>query len=92
VATSKRPSRPWEAGLCQITEKGLQVTAGWPSGAPDAAYIRLLALIDEHVEEAASEEERSKWQRQRDAVVGVGRDVAVDVLSTAAQTGLRHIP
>jgi DNA-binding PadR family transcriptional regulator len=76
----------------QITEKGLQVTAGWLSGAPDAAYTRLLALIDKHVEEAASDEERSKWQRLRDAVVGVGRDVAVEVLSAAAQTGLRHIP
>jgi hypothetical protein len=65
---------------------------GWPSGAPDAAYARLLALIDEHVEGAASDEERSRWQRLRDAVVGVGRDVAVDVLSAAAQTGLRHIP
>lgn len=78
--------------FCQITEKGLQITAGWPSGAADAAYTRLLALIDEHVEEAASDEERSKWQRLRDAVVGVGRDVAVDVLSAAAETGLRHIP
>jgi hypothetical protein len=78
--------------FCQITEKGLQITAGWPSGARDAAYERLLALIDEHVEEAASDEERSKWQRLRDAVVGVGRDVAVEVLSAAAQTGLRHIP
>ena len=36
---------------CQITEKGLQITAGSPSGAADAAYTRLLALIDEHVEE-----------------------------------------
>jgi hypothetical protein len=75
---------------CQITEKGLQITAGWPSGSADAAYTRLLALIDEHVEGAASDDERSKWQRLRDAVVGVGRDVAVDVLSAAAQTGLRH--
>jgi hypothetical protein len=78
--------------FCQITEKGLQITAGWPSGAPDAAYTRLLALIDERVEEAASDEERSKWERLRDGVVGVGRDVAVEVLSAAAQTGLRHIP
>jgi hypothetical protein len=78
-------------GFVQITEKGLQITAGWPSGAPDAAYQRLLALIDERVEGAASDEERSKWQRLRDAVVGVGRDVAVEVLSAAAQTGLRHI-
>jgi hypothetical protein len=74
----------------QITEKGLQITAGWPSGAADAAYTRLLTLIDEHVEAAASDEERSRWQRLRDAVVGVGREVAVDVLSAAAQTGLRH--
>jgi hypothetical protein len=76
--------------FCQITEKGLKITAGWPSGAPDAAYARLLALIDEHVEEAATDEERSKWKRLRDGVVGVGRDVAVDVLSALAQTGMRH--
>jgi hypothetical protein len=75
---------------CRITEKGLQITAGWPSGAADAAYTRLLTLIDKHVEEAATDEERSKWERLRDGVVGVGRDVAVDVLSAVAQTGLRH--
>ncbi|HEX6664232.1 MAG TPA: hypothetical protein VF025_11200 [Gaiellaceae bacterium] len=69
----------------------MQITAGWPSGAPDAAYARLLALIDEHIEEAASDEERTKWERLRDAVVGVGRDFAVGVLSAAAQTGLKHI-
>jgi hypothetical protein len=74
----------------RMAEKGLQITAGWPSGAADAAYTRLLALIDEQVEEAASPEERSKWQRLRDAVVDVGRDVAVEVLSAAAQSGLRH--
>ena len=76
---------------CQITEKGLQITAGWPSGAADATYARLLTLIDEHVEEAASDEERSKWVRLCEGVVGVGRDVGVEVLSAAAQTGLRHI-
>jgi hypothetical protein len=80
------------SGFFQVTEKGLQVTAGWPSGAPEATYTRLLELIDERLDEAVSEEERSRWQRLRDGVVGVGRDVAVDVLSAAAQTGLRHIP
>ena len=58
--------------FCQITEKGLQITAGWPSGAPDAAYTRLLALIDQHVEEAASDEERSKWERLRDGAAHLG--------------------
>ena len=73
--------------FCQITEKGLQITAGWPTGAADAAYTRLLTLIDEHVEEAATDEERSKWERLRDGVLGVGRDVGVRVLSA-----LRHRP
>jgi hypothetical protein len=76
--------------FCQITEKGLQITAGWPSGAPDAAYTRLLALIDEHVEAAATDEERSKWERLRAGILGIGRDVGVEVLSAAAQSGLRH--
>jgi hypothetical protein len=74
----------------KITEKGLQITAGWPSGAADAAYTRLLTLIDEHVEAAGTDEERSKWERLRAGVVGIGKDVAVEVLSAAAQSGLRH--
>jgi hypothetical protein len=76
--------------VLQDHREGVQITAGWPSGAVDAAYTRLLTLIDEHVEAAGTDEERSKWERLRAGVVGIGKDVAVEVLSAAAQSGLRH--
>jgi hypothetical protein len=81
---------PWPTWVA-VTEKGLQVTAGWPTGAADAAMTQLLADIDKHIDEASSEDERSRWQRLRDAVAGIGRDVAVEVLSAAAQAGMRSV-
>jgi hypothetical protein len=52
---------------------------------------QLLANIDQQIQEAGSDDERSRWQRLRDAVVGIGRDVAVEVLSATAQAGMRSV-
>jgi hypothetical protein len=75
--------------FCRLTEKGLQITAGWPSGAPEAFLDRLLAEIDRRISEAQTHEERTKWERLRDGVTGVGRDVLTNVLSSVAEGAVR---
>jgi hypothetical protein len=65
----------------RLTEKGLQVTAGWPAASGEVALDRLLAMIDQRIDAATSDEERSRWERLRDGVLGVGRDVFVGVLT-----------
>ena len=66
-----------------LTEKALQVVAGWPGGGADAAYERLVALLEERIAAAATPEERSRWERARDAVLSIGRDVLVELLAGA---------
>jgi hypothetical protein len=62
------------------TEKGLQVTSGWPGGESQAAAA-LLAAIAARRDAAGSEEERSRLQRAYDALSGLGREVLSDVLA-----------
>jgi DNA-binding MarR family transcriptional regulator len=73
------------------TEKGLQVTAGWPTDSGEVALERLLAVIEQQIEGATSEEERSKWKRLRDGVAGVGRDVFVNALTTAVNAAVKDV-
>jgi hypothetical protein len=73
----------------RLTERGLQVVAGWPTEAGADLLARLLTLVDQRIASASSDEERSKWQRLRDGVVGVGRDVGADVLSALATGAIR---
>jgi hypothetical protein len=74
---------------CQLAEKGLQVTAGWPASSGEAAFGRLISLIDERIEAAPTEEERSKWKRLRDGIADVGRDVLVGVLTTTVNSAVK---
>lgn len=76
---------------CRLTEKGLQVTAGWPSASGEVALARLLAIIDERIDDATDDEERSKWENFRDGVLGVGRDVMVGVMTTAANAAAKGL-
>jgi hypothetical protein len=71
-----------------LTEKALQIVARWPGGGTDAAYKQLVALIEERIEQAEGDEERTRWERARDAIVGLGHDVLVNVLSAAAARGV----
>lgn len=48
---------------CRLTEKGLQVTAGWPSSSGEVALERLLAVINERIDSAGTPDERLKWER-----------------------------
>jgi hypothetical protein len=46
-------------------------------------------LIDERIEAAPTEEERSKWKRLRDGIADVGRDVLVGVLTTTVNSAVK---
>jgi hypothetical protein len=73
------------------TEKGLQVTAGWPSASGEVAFDRLLTVIEERITTAATPEERSKWERLRDVVLETGRDVFVGVLTATVNAAAKHV-
>jgi hypothetical protein len=73
----------------RLTEKGLQVTAGWPTASGEVALDRLITMIEQQIEAATTEDQRSRWENLRDGVAGVGRDVLVGVLTAAAQAGAR---
>jgi hypothetical protein len=75
----------------RLTEKGLQVTAGWPSASGEVALDRLLTVIEERIEASTTEEERSKWERLRDGLAGVGRDVIVGVLTTTVNAAAKNV-
>jgi hypothetical protein len=77
--------------FCRPTEKGLQVTAGWPTSSGEIALERLLALIDERLAAAASDEERSRWQRFREGITDIGRDVLVGLLITTANATAKNM-
>jgi hypothetical protein len=62
------------------TEKGLQITSGWPGGEGQAAAA-LLAVIAARRDAATSEEERNRLQRAYDGLKGLGREVLSEVLA-----------
>jgi DNA-binding PadR family transcriptional regulator len=74
--------------LIQLQEKGLQEVAGWPTRPGEDTYAQLLAALSERIEQSDSPEERTKLERFRDALAGVGRDVLTDVLAKVATSGL----
>jgi hypothetical protein len=74
----------------RLTEKGLQVTSGWP-GSGEAALERLLGLIEARIDRAASDDERRSWERLRDGVKGVGREAAAEMLGSLAAGFVRGI-
>jgi hypothetical protein len=69
----------------RLLEKGLRATGVWP----DDGYQAFLAELDAKIEVAAPDE-RSRLERLRDGVIGVGRDVATDLISAVlrGQAGL----
>lgn len=79
------------AELQRKAKKGLQVTAGWPSGSGEVALERLLALIENRIAESATDEERTRWVRLRDGITGVGRDAVAETLGALASGVIRGI-
>jgi hypothetical protein len=59
-----------------LAEKALQRVASWPSTDGAALYAAMLAEVDRRLASAeVTEDERSKLERLRDFMTGVGRDV-----------------
>jgi hypothetical protein len=60
------------------TEKTLRLTGAWPT--PESELARLIALLDERIASAEGDE-KTKLQRLRDALVGMGQGTAAGVLA-----------
>jgi hypothetical protein len=67
----------------EATGQGLRQTSGWPREGGGAELVELLLrLLDERIaDDETPEEEKGKLRRARDAFAGLGRDVAVGVLT-----------
>ncbi|MGH2946524.1 MAG: hypothetical protein ACRDPC_09760 [Solirubrobacteraceae bacterium] len=74
--------------LCRLTETGLQYTAGWPTATGPDAADRLIWALEQSINEAPSDAERSKREKALTGVMGIGRDVLTDVLSKLATGAL----
>ena len=62
----------------ELTEKGLQIVAGWPS--PDSTADAFLAAIAARMD-AASPDEQDRLERLRDSALDVGRGVLADLIA-----------
>jgi hypothetical protein len=71
-----------------LEQPGLVEVAGWPA-TPGVDYgAKLLDLLEERIEEAADQAERTRLQRVREAVVSVGTNVVSGVLTDLARRGV----
>jgi hypothetical protein len=77
--------------IFRLSEKALQIVAGWPSIGGESFFTRMLAELDERVAAASTTEERTRLERLRDGLVGVGRDVFTNVVSAAAEGAVRGL-
>jgi hypothetical protein len=62
------------------SEKALQLLAGWP-GSGEAAFQRLLATLDEQIEEAPDEERKGRLRAIRDGLVEIGEDFGAKLMA-----------
>lgn len=69
----------WAVMVPRLRGKGRRAVDQWPANGFDA----LVAIIGQRIQDEAEPAERSKLERLRDAILGVGRDVATDVLGAA---------
>ena len=64
-------------GPMHLTERGRREVGQWPGD----AYAALVAELEARIAATADDQEKGRLRSLLDGVVGVGRDVAVDVLS-----------
>ena len=67
-----------------LGQRAFELVAGWPATSGEEVLASLLAEIDRRIDQADDPDERTKLERFRDFLTGVGRDVAVGVLTTLA--------
>lgn len=51
-------------------------------------YENLVAALDQRIDASATEEDKSRWRRIRESIVGAGRDLVVDVLGEAVKRSI----
>jgi hypothetical protein len=69
----------------RLSEKALQEVAGWPkTGSGDRFVEQLLAVLDERIA-GAQGDEKSRLERLRGFIVGIGHDAFVAVVADAAR-------
>lgn len=66
----------------RLLERGRRAVGQWP---PEDQYDAFVAVLEQQISDAATDEERTRLDRIRDAAVGVGRDVLTSVLSAWAR-------
>ena len=72
-----------DTDFTEVSAEALRIAGLWPDAGD--AFDRLLWSLEERIAEAPPDE-KTKLAKVRDAIVGVGRDVAVEVIG-AAVTG-----
>jgi hypothetical protein len=63
----------------RLRERGLQATAGWPSG--ETAAAALLAAISARIDMTDSPEERTKLERLRESLTEIGQGLLGNILA-----------
>jgi len=85
TTTSRRPHRLLARRGARRTlgspRRGWQVVAAWPGAASDDVVLRLLDVLNAEIERTDDPDRKSKLEKLRDGVAGIGRDVLTDVLS-----------
>ena len=73
-----------------MLERGRRAVGQWPR---EDQFDAFMAVVEQQIAEAPSEEERTRLEQVRDAALGVGRDVLSSVLSAWArgQIGLQSM-
>lgn len=62
----------------RLLERGRRVVGQRP---PEDQYDAFVAVLEQQIAEAESDEERTRLERMRDVALGVGQDVVASVLS-----------
>ena len=80
-------SRVYDLVNIRLLERGRRLVGQWPA---DDQYREFVAVIEQHIADAATDEDRSRLERIKDVALGVGREVLTSVLSERArrQAGL----
>ncbi|GAA2027839.1 hypothetical protein GCM10009740_16890 [Terrabacter terrae] len=64
--------------VAACTSAARRATGQWPSA--ESLAERAIAVVDERIENATDDAERSRWVKLRDGLAGAGRDLVVDVM------------
>jgi hypothetical protein len=70
--------RPWSLVRARVLERGARKIGRWPTDNP---YDDLLSRLDRIISAEPDVEKRTRFERFRDGVLGVGKDVGTELLT-----------